>query len=139
MSDDKPSFHIDSDWKKQAQEEKRKLAEQDAARKAQAPPPAAAPAPGRAASPEEAPEASFAAIIQDLATPVMMYLGQVNMRGMEPVLNMDMARYHLDQLAVLEQKTKGNLDPAEQQTLDLALHECRSRFVQIAARVAELV
>src|SRR5688500_9614779 len=37
MAEEKPSLHIDTDWKKQAQEEKKKLAEQEAQRKAAAP------------------------------------------------------------------------------------------------------
>src|SRR5688500_10408407 len=36
MAEEKPSLHIDTDWKKQAQEEKKKLAEQEAQRKAAA-------------------------------------------------------------------------------------------------------
>src|SRR3954454_15620429 len=35
MSDDKPSLHIDTDWKKQAQEEKRRLAEEEQKRAAE--------------------------------------------------------------------------------------------------------
>jgi hypothetical protein len=44
MADEKPSLHIDDDWKKQAQEEKRRLAEQQ--QKAAAAPPAPRGAPG---------------------------------------------------------------------------------------------
>ena len=35
MADEQPSLHIDTDWKKQAQEEKRKLAEQEQKRNAE--------------------------------------------------------------------------------------------------------
>ena len=35
MADEKPSLHIDTDWKKQAQEEKRKLAEEEQKRAAE--------------------------------------------------------------------------------------------------------
>ena len=34
MAEEKPSIHIDTDWKKQAQEEKRRLAEQEKAKAA---------------------------------------------------------------------------------------------------------
>src|SRR5439155_22841 len=40
MAEDKPGLHVDTDWKKQAQEEKRKLAEQEEKRKAAATAPA---------------------------------------------------------------------------------------------------
>ena len=38
MAEEKPSLHIDTDWKRQAQEEKRRLAEQEKQRAASAPP-----------------------------------------------------------------------------------------------------
>ena len=89
MAEDKFSLHVDSDWKKQAQEEKKRLAEQEAARKQkeqqQAPAPAgviATGAPGaRAAAPggrpaggraapgqEETPQADFPSLVQSLVT-----------------------------------------------------------------------
>ncbi len=46
MADEKPSLHIDTDWKRQAQEEKRRLAEQEKQRAASAPP---GPPPGAGA------------------------------------------------------------------------------------------
>jgi hypothetical protein len=42
--DDKPSLHIDTDWKKQAQEEKKRLAEQQQRAAAAPPPPRVPPA-----------------------------------------------------------------------------------------------
>jgi hypothetical protein len=49
MADEKPSLHIDTDWKRQAQEEKRRLAEQEKQRAASAPPAPAGPPPGAGA------------------------------------------------------------------------------------------
>src|SRR5687768_7041669 len=46
MADEKPTLHIDTDWKRQAQEEKRRLAEQEKQRAASAPP---GPPPGAGA------------------------------------------------------------------------------------------
>jgi hypothetical protein len=57
-----PSLHIDTDWKKQAQEEKRRLAEQ--AEKARGTPPAGAP-PGSAAAPAGAGAAAATAAPTD--------------------------------------------------------------------------
>ena len=47
MADDAPSLHVDTDWKKQAQEEKRRLAEQQVAAKPKEP--LTVPGPGGAA------------------------------------------------------------------------------------------
>lgn len=47
------------------------------------------------------------------------------------------ARQLIDTLAVLKEKTQGNLTPAEYELLDTALGELRIRFVSMASRPAE--
>ena len=160
MADEKPSLHIDTDWKKQAQEEKRRLVEQEAAKKAPAPPAAPAPAPGVTTSvpdapspgasataassratgrPRErgqAPEANFPTLVQSILTQVLFYLGDLTPRGVEPQLNLDMAKYNIDLLGVIEEKTKNNLTQDEQKLLDAALYEGRMRYVSIASQYA---
>ncbi len=159
MAEEQPSLHIDTDWKKQAQEEKRKLAEQEA-KKAQAQQPAGA-GPGAAAastlppgagpSPEtapsqraraggrargEMPQPSFSSLVQSLTTQVLFYLGDLTTRGTEPTVNLDMAKYNIDILAVLEEKTKNNLTDEERRLLDAALYETRMRYVNVASQFA---
>jgi hypothetical protein len=165
MADEQPSLHIDTDWKKQAQEEKRRLAEEEqkraAASKAPEPAPAAPPgapeagptgaaragpaARGRAGGAAArggdrerpaAPQASFASLVQSLATQVLYYLGDLAPRGAEPNVNLDMAKYNVDLMQILEEKTRGNLTPEEQQMLDGALYETRMRFVSVASQYA---
>jgi hypothetical protein len=46
-----------------------------------------------------------------------------------------MAKHHIDSLAVLEEKTKGNLSEEEKKMLDAALYETRMRFVSIAQQM----
>ena len=89
MADETPSLHIDTDWKKQAQEEKRKLAEAEAAKKAQSTAPAAAPsvpsgapasagpAPRGARTAREMPGASFSTLVQSTMTQALYYLGEL--------------------------------------------------------------
>src|SRR5256885_5694074 len=102
MSEDKFSLHVDSDWKKQAQEEKRKLAEAEEKRKAAAPaptpagvvstsPPAAAPGargavPGRRDG-REMPPASFGPLVQSTLTQVLLYLGELAVPRGQSVLD----------------------------------------------------
>jgi hypothetical protein len=169
MAEEQPSLHIDTDWKKQAQEEKRKLAEQeaqraaerDASRAATSPAPAGAgmaapsagPASAGAGSPaagaargrggaagargqRELPEASFGTLVNSLVTQVLLYLGDLTPRGVEPQVNLDMARFNVDLLNVIEEKTKGNLNADEQRLLDNALYETRMRFVSVASAYA---
>lgn len=140
MAEEQPSLHIDTDWKKQAQDEKRRLAEQEQKKVAEAaasagPSPAAAgprggPAGGRAG--REMPPASFGALVNTLVTQALFYLGELAPQGGEPVVNLDMAKHQIDTLNVLEQKTQGNLTEEEQKLLDTALYEVRMRYVNVA-------
>jgi hypothetical protein len=154
MAEEQPSLHIDTDWKKQAQEEKRRLAEQEKAKAEQpkpaSPPPFAggAPAPGpetptrpRAGAPgrgapgqRELPPPSFAALVQSIVTQILFYLGDLTPRGSEPMINLDMAKHHIDILGVLEEKTKNNLTDEEKHLLDAALYETRMRYVNVASQ-----
>jgi len=140
---EQPSLHIDTDWKKQAQEEKRKLAEEEQKRSAGAvAAPAAGPggaggkpgsAPGGKRGPRELPVASFTTMIQSFVTQALYYLGGLAVQGTEPTVNLDMAKLQLDTLTLLEQKTKNNLTPEEQKMLDQALYEVQMRYVGIAS------
>lgn len=139
----KSALHIDTDWKKQAQEEKRKLAEQESAKaaapavsKPSAGAPAGQPSTGRAARGQrEIPPASFAMLVQSILTQVLFHLGDLSNRGSEPTLNMDMAKHQIDTLGVVEEKTRGNLSADEQRLLDAALYEARMRYVAVAQQM----
>jgi hypothetical protein len=135
MADENSGLQIDTDWKKQAQEEKRRLAEQQKPAL-----PAAAPAASSTAAardpraPREIPPASFATLVQSLVTQALFYLGDLSVRGGEPVVNLDMAKHHIDTLNVLEEKTVNNVSPEEKQLLDSALYEARMRYVSVASQ-----
>ena len=161
MAEEQPSLHIDTDWKKQAQEEKRKLAEAEQKRaaereaaKATTPPIApedfeptgghpasgtasAASVRSRGARGERGvPQGNFASLVSSLVTQVLLYLGDLTPRGVEPQVNLDMAKFNVDLLGVIEEKTKNNLAPDEQKMLDNALYETRMRYVSVASQYA---
>jgi hypothetical protein len=153
MAEEKPSLHVDSDWKKQAAEEKKRLAEQEAQRRAQQQQQAAAAPAGvvggaaagaarQAAGParqqREMPEASFGTLVQTLSTQALLYMGELAARGGEPMVNLDMARHHIDLLGILQDKTRGNLNPEEQALINNILYELRMRFIAIAQQYAQL-
>ncbi len=157
MAEEQPSLQIDTDWKKQAQEEKRRLAEQQRAQPdapglltpgsaaaaagaapiGVAPPPAAAAAatsPGSAArGRRELPPASFTTLVNSLMTQAMLYLGEVPTQS-GPILDLDRAKHQIDLLTVIEEKTRNNLDEEEQRTIDAVLYELRMRFVSTASQ-----
>jgi hypothetical protein len=143
MAEEQPSLHIDTDWKKQAQDEKRRLAEQEqkkAAEAAASAGPASAGSAGRRAGAagsrpaREMPPASFAALVNTLVTQALFYLGDLAPQGGEPTVNLDMAKHQIDTLNILEEKTRGNLTEEEQKMLDTALYESRMRYVNVASQ-----
>lgn len=149
MADERPTLHIDTDWKKQAQEEKKRLVEQ--AQKEPPKPATAAPSalsgrpgaavasatasgrPGTGRGQREIPQASFATLVQSLMSQALYYLGDLAVAGQQSV-NLDMAKHQLDALGVLEVKVKNNLDADEQKLLDTALYEVRMRYVSVASQ-----
>jgi Domain of unknown function (DUF1844) len=126
---DKPGLQIDDDWKRQAQEEKRKLAEQQKA----AEPKAVPAAPER--KKRELPDATFDALVQSFASQAMYYLGEYAGPDGEPMVDLDLAKHQIDLVTLLETKCKGNLSGPEQGTLDSMLYELRMRYVSIATQL----
>ena len=125
--EEKPEIVVDEDWKAQAQAEKQKLADEEK----QAPPPGAGAA--GAAQGREIPPASFATLVSGLVTQILFALGAVqDPQTRRRFRNLPLAKHHIDTLAVLEEKTKGNLAPEEKRVLDSALYEVRMAYVQVA-------
>ncbi len=152
MAEEQPLLHVDTDWKKQAQEEKRKLAEAAAKAKAAPAPSVAGPvgspssmtgpasparpsaSPGGRRSARALPPPGIASLIQSTMTQVLYYLGELQASTGTAGIDLDMAKHHLDVLTILEEKTKGNLTAEEQTIMDAALYETRTRFVNVASQ-----
>jgi hypothetical protein len=145
MAEEKPSLHIDTDWKKQAQEEKKRLVEDEARKAKESAPAASATIPGSPQAPArpgatatrgrpEIPAANFATLVQSILTQILYYLGDLTSRGGEPNVNLDMAKHQIDILGVLEEKTRNNITEEEKQLLDSALYETRMRYVSVASQ-----
>ncbi|HRP61667.1 MAG TPA: DUF1844 domain-containing protein [Phycisphaerales bacterium] len=120
-----PKLHIDSDWKAQAQAEKERLAakEKEAATQPSA---------------HGLPEASFQALVSVLASQAIMGLGAyADPKSGRVMIDLEGSKFSIDLLAVLEEKTKGNLTAEEAEELKQLLVELRARFVQIAQLVAQ--
>ena len=130
---DKPKIFVDDDWKRQAHEEKRKLAEQ---KKKEEPEGGPAGEKRRARPTGEAgelPKADFEVLVSTFATQALLYLGAVEHPNMGRVVNLDAAKFNIDLLVVIEEKTKGNLSAHEKEVLDQTLHQLRMMFVEVAS------
>ncbi|MDP6987324.1 MAG: DUF1844 domain-containing protein [Phycisphaerales bacterium] len=126
-TDDTPKIHVDSDWKAEAQAEKERLAEAETAK-------ADNPTPGRG----ELPPADFKGLIGLLASQAIMGLGAMpDKSGKGVMIDLEGAKFAIDLLAMIEEKTSGNLDKDEAKELEAVLTELRSRFVQITQLLAQ--
>ncbi len=83
------------------------------------------------ASPQEMTSALFANLVIQQTNMALMLLGRVpNPESGERVQDLDAARMFIDQLEMIEVKTKGNLDQREQQLLKQSLTTLRMAFVE---------
>ena len=129
MADEKKII-IDEDWKSQVQAEKEQAAKAK---------PAAAQQDAEAAevSDPSLPPASFQLLLTTLATEALVAMGQVP----HPVtgkahIERNHAKYLIDTVDLLREKTKGNLTANEQQLLEDILHQLRMLFIQTANQAA---
>jgi hypothetical protein len=75
-------------------------------------------------------EAGFITLVADLAMQASLFMGEIpNPETNEPIEDLNRAKYLIDILGVLEEKTKGNLTPEEQGSLKNVLYELRMTFV----------
>lgn len=82
-------------------------------------------------TPEELHAARFAQMVMQLASTALVLLGRIpNPTTGKTETDLDAARLFIDQLEMLEVKTKGNLDSNEQHLLKQNLMTVRMAFVQ---------
>lgn len=96
--------------------------------------PEPAPAPAQAPSPppaEDLPQIDFSTFLLSLSTSAFIHLGEIpHPETGEPEKSLPMARQTIDTLAMLQQKTQGNLSRDESRLLEHLLYELRLKFVE---------
>jgi hypothetical protein len=116
MAQESPKLHIDSDWKAQAQAEKERLSAKEKQ------------AESTAGDRHRLPEPSFQALVSVLASQAIMGLGAyADPKSGRVVIDLEGARFSIDLLGVLEEKTKGNLSEQEASDLRQLLAELRKQ------------
>lgn len=91
--------------------------------------------PGRLKDEVPPPPADFTALVVSLASSAYLHLGEIpDPEGRQPVLNLEVARHTIDMLAMLRDKTRGNLTPEESQILQRFLYDLRLKFVAAVER-----
>lgn len=121
-----PKVIVDEDWKAQAQAEKERLSrmEQQSATGGSS---------QQATSTRSLPEASFTVLVSSLMTQVLFALGMIeDPNTHKRYRDLELAKHNIDMLAMLEEKTRGNLTEQEKRALDEALYEVRMAYVRVA-------
>lgn len=118
---------VDEGWKAEARKEKEVLAAQEKAEKEK---------------PEQQhkrsgplPPGNLAALVSMLVTQALFALGLLEVEGQqgqrkEP--DLDMAKYNIDMLETIQEKTKGNLTEEEETVLANTLNQVRMAYVKLA-------
>jgi hypothetical protein len=125
---DEKKIIIDEDWKARVQAEKEEAAKST---------PVATESVGRQepfdAGDPPMPPATLELLLSTLATEALIALGEVPHPATGKVeRRQNQAKYLIDTIDVLRQKTTGNLTPGEQQAFDGLLHQLRMMFVGAA-------
>lgn len=82
-------------------------------------------------------EVSFERFLASLYMTGMVQLGLMHEQGMPPQMDIIGARQTIDTLALLSEKTKGNLTSKEQNFLQNALYEMRMAYVEVTNAIAK--
>jgi Domain of unknown function (DUF1844) len=77
------------------------------------------------------PEVNFATFVVSLSTEVLFHLGEIPhpMSG-EKQKDLELAKHAIDTLAMLQEKTQGNLSEEEQKLLEGMLYDLRMAFIR---------
>jgi hypothetical protein len=130
MADDQgKKLIIDDDWKEEAKREKDILAAKEKEAQEQE---EEAQTHGRTGP---LPPAELSGLVSMLATQAFFALGLVHAQGEpeeEKEPDLEMAKFNIDLLGMLEEKTKGNLTDQEDKLLQDTVNQLRMAFVQMS-------
>jgi hypothetical protein len=84
------------------------------------------------------PAVSFTSFILSLNTTALFHLGEIpHPETGHKVLDLELARHTIDTLAMLEDKTKGNVDSDEHELISRVVYELKMRFIKVKRERAE--
>jgi uncharacterized protein (DUF885 family) len=121
---EEPRIIVDDDWKKQAQAEKERLAQvEQSADDAD----------------DRLPPPTIIELVRLLASQALMGMGSQDPRTGQIVVALDLAQFNIELVALLQEKTRGNLTDEESRILTQTLSELRLIYADTAKAVAQAV
>jgi hypothetical protein len=94
-------------------------------------PPPTAPAPESPGAAANLPAVDFHTFVLSLGSSALLHLGELEHPDVgAPQKDLPLAKHTIDILVMLEEKTKGNLTPAEEKLIASLLYDLRLRYVE---------
>lgn len=133
--------YVDESWKEQATQEKDILAEESAQQVSPEQPSTEALKQNiqhaseteEAAGQAQAGEANFLNYITSLSFQAMIFMGEIpNPMTNKVDKNLEQAKFLIDTLSMLKEKTAGNLNDQEKALLENSVYELQTKYVQIS-------
>ncbi len=138
MADEEKKVFIDEDWKAQVAREKEEALAKAASEQGDAPKAEKPDEPAAEAQEGEPIEANFTGLVNSLATQGLLALGVIAPQDAKEVyVDIASARFVIDTLMMLREKTQGNLTAEEAGHLTNALAELQRIYVARAQQVQE--
>jgi Domain of unknown function (DUF1844) len=136
MADEKKLI-IDEDWKSQVEAEKEAAKSQPAKAAVSGAADAIDSEPGDSDD-FEMPPASLEMLVSTLVTEAMIALGQIPHPATgKSELRPHQAKYLIDTISVISEKTRGNIAAEEEQAFSNLLHQLRMAFVALTERTTK--
>jgi hypothetical protein len=85
---------------------------------------------------ESLPDIDFATFILSMGSSALVHLGEVPDDGGKQEANLPLAKQTIDLLALLQEKTQGNLDEGETKLLAALLYDLRIKYVDALKKSA---
>jgi hypothetical protein len=81
------------------------------------------------------PAVDFHTFVLSLGSSALLHLGELEHPDVgAPQIDLPLAKHTIDILAMLEEKTRGNLTPAEAKLIESLLYDLRLRFVELSKK-----
>jgi hypothetical protein len=89
----------------------------------------------------DTPEITFSLFVLSLSATAEIHLGQLAAPGSDKAAppNLREAAHLIEVIAMLREKTEGNLDESEEQLIEAVLYDLRMRYVEVAGAEKRVV